>query len=301
MFVEIRWIESFVAVAEELHFGRAAERLRVSQSPLSQTIRKLEADLGAELFRRNTRTVSLTPAGHSFLVHARKVLSEVDLARRSTTETNDGIYGNVSIGFSGVLNHLTLPRLTRQVRQRYPGINLTLVDRVISFEAMQLVKDGDLDLAFIGLPADSPPLQTRAISLEPMGATLPSDHPLADRDKISLSELAEEDFVSLPIRQGSAVRERMFQSCLNVGFRPRVVQEVIDPYLVLSFVAAGVGVSVMPSCISGIMPAGSVYVPVVEEDCVLLAGIIWDPNNGSLAVRKVLEIADEILPVPAGL
>ena len=116
--MELRQIEAFLAVAEELHFGRAASRLRMAQSPLSQTIKKLEKSLGAELFERNTRAVSLTTAGLSFLPHARKILEELDLARRAATADTGTVYGRLAIGFSGALNHTTLPPLTRALRQR---------------------------------------------------------------------------------------------------------------------------------------------------------------------------------------
>ena len=118
--MEIRWLEAFVAVAEELHFGRAATRLRLAQSPLSQTIRKLEKDLGMALFDRNTRSVSLTPAGQALLPHAHRVFEELELGRQAVRATSGAVYGSLSIGFSGALNHLTLPPLTRAVRQRYP-------------------------------------------------------------------------------------------------------------------------------------------------------------------------------------
>src|SRR5919107_4923427 len=134
--MEIRWIEAFIAVAEELHFGRAAARLQMAQSPLSQTIRKLERDLRTPLFERSTRSVSLTAAGQAFLPHARKVMEEVETARRATHASTGGVYGRVAMGFSGVLNHLSLPPLTRAVRERFPDIALDLVGRVMTRDAV---------------------------------------------------------------------------------------------------------------------------------------------------------------------
>jgi len=128
--MEIRWLHAFVAVAEELHFGRAASRLQMAQSPLSQTIRKLEKDIGVQLFERSTRSVALTAGGHTFLPHAYRVLEDVETARQATRASAGDVYGRVTIGFAGVLNHRALPPLTRTVRQRYPNEQcLKSVDR----------------------------------------------------------------------------------------------------------------------------------------------------------------------------
>jgi len=130
--VEIRWLEAFVAVAEELHFGRAAARLRLAQSPLSQTIRKLERELGVTLFDRSTRSVALTPAGRALLPHANRIFEELELARQGTRAVSGAVYGTINIGFSGALNLNTLPPLTRAVRRRYPQVTLNLVAGVLT-------------------------------------------------------------------------------------------------------------------------------------------------------------------------
>ena len=150
--MEIRWLHAFVAVAEELHFGRAASRLQMAQSPLSQTIRKLEKDIGVQLFERSTRSVALTAEGHTFLPHAYRVLEDVETARHAARASAGDVYGRVTIGFAGVLNHRALPPLTRAVRQRYPNIELTLLGRVMTRDAISQLESGALDLAFVGLP-----------------------------------------------------------------------------------------------------------------------------------------------------
>ena len=179
--MELRWLHAFVAVAEELHFGRAAARLQMAQSPLSQTIRKLEKDIGVPLFDRSTRSVALTAGGHTFLPHAYRVLEDVETARQATRASAGGVYGRVTIGFAGVLNHRALPPLTRAVRQRYPDIELTLLGRVLTRDAISQLESGALDLAFVGLPVASPSVRARLIRREPFGAVLPVDHRLAGR------------------------------------------------------------------------------------------------------------------------
>lgn len=296
--MELRQIEAFLAVAEELHFGRAAHRLRMAQSPLSQTIKKLEKSLGTALFERNTRAVSLTTAGFAFLPHARKILEELDLARRAATADSGEVYGRLSIGFSGALNHKTLPPLTRALRNRYPHLELTLTGGLLTQDALDQLDNGSLDLSFIGLPVDAPSLATRSIAVEPLGAILPEDHPLAGRASIGLDELAVDGFITMPAAQGSTLRDAIFSACTAAGFRPRVVQEVSDPYTALSLVAGGVGVSLMPDSVAGIMPGGTVFCPLSGAAPLLNSGIAWNPAVMSPALKLALEIADTVLPTP---
>lgn len=297
--MELRWIEAFIAVAEELHFGRAAERLRMAQSPLSQTIKKLERALGGPLFDRNTRTVSLTAAGHSFLPHARRIVEELDLAKRAANATEGGVYGRVSIGFSGALNHLTLPPLTRALRATYPNIAISLVDRVMTDEALQQLTQGSLDLAFIGLPVETSSIANRVIATEPLSAVLPLDHPLSGQVEIDLAVLADEDFVAMPRYPGSALRDALTRAGAGAGFHPRIVQEVVDPFLVLSLVGAGVGISLVPECLKSIAPAGTIFVPLAGVDGPrLVTGIAWNPDHSSEALRATLALAEKILPTP---
>lgn len=297
--MELRQIEAFLAVAEELHFGRAAERLRMAQSPLSQTIRKLERDLGAPLFERNTRSVTLTTAGHSLLPHARKILEEVDLARRSIQAESGTVYGKLAIGFSGALNHTTLPALTRALRQHYPQLDVSLHGGLLTQEALQQLIHGALDLAFIGLPIDAPTLATRRIATERLGATVPADHRLAGRESVEVAELAGDPFVTMPAAQGSTLREVTFAACAAAGFRPRISQEVADPYTALSLVAGGIGISLMPESIEGIMPAGTVFLPLSGDEVLLFSGLAWNPGAMSPALLAALNLAEEVLPTPA--
>lgn len=296
--MELRQIEAFLAVAEELHFGRAAERLRMAQSPLSQTIKKLEKGLGAPLFERNTRSVTLTTAGHSLLPHARRILEEVDLARRAVSAGTGTIYGKLAIGFSGALNHATLPPLMRALRQHYPQLDVTLHGGLLTQEALQQLGNGSLDLAFIGLPIDAPALATRRIATERLGVTLPADHPLAGQASVHMAQLAGDPFITMPAAQGSTLREVTFAACAAAGFRPRISQEVSDPYTALSLVAGGVGISVMPASIEGIMPAGIVFLPLEGDDVLLFSGLAWNPGATTPAVRAALAVSEDVLPTP---
>ncbi len=296
--MEIRWLQAFVAVAEELHFGRAAARLQMAQSPLSQTVRKLEKDLGVPLFERNTRSVALAAGGHAFLPHAYHILESVETARQATRASAGGVYGRIKIGFTGVLNHISLPPLTRALRQRYPDIELDLVGRIMTREAVTQLESGALDLAFVGLPVQSAAVATRLIRRESFGAVLPSDHPLAGEAEIDLHDLADDGFITTPLSAGSALQESAMRACLDAGFRPRVVQEITDPYMILVLVSAGVGVALMTSSIATITPPGTVFVPLADESVYMHHGIGWSPRRVSPALEVALRVAEEILPTP---
>jgi DNA-binding transcriptional LysR family regulator len=297
--MEIRWLEAFVAVAEELHFGRAANRLQMAQSPLSQTIRRLERELGVTLFDRSTRSVALTPAGEALLPHAHRVFEELELARQATRAVSGVFYGTVSIGFSGALNHRTLPPLTRAVRQRYPEVALKLVGRVMTRDGVAQIEQGALDLAFVSLPLDPSPLvRTRLVGREPLGIALPVDHPLATESEVDLVALAADGFITTPAALGSGLQETGLRACVDAGFRPRVVQEITDPFMILTLVAAGVGVALMPAEVAELMPSGAVYRPLRGTPTYLNNAIAWSADNPSAVLKAVLAIADEVLPTP---
>ncbi|MDT0440682.1 LysR family transcriptional regulator, partial [Streptomyces doudnae] len=179
--MELRHLKAFLAVAEELHFGRAAKRLQMAQPPLSQQIRQLEKELGVQLFRRNTRSVRLTSAGESFLEPVRTVLEDLDTAVRAARSAGKGEYGRVTIGFAGASTHETLPRLTRAVRAAHPGLELVMTGQTYANTALSRVADGSLDLGFVRLPVTRPGVAHRVIDEEELICALPSDHPLARR------------------------------------------------------------------------------------------------------------------------
>lgn len=297
--MEIRWLEAFIAVAEELHFSKAASRLNLAQSPLSQIIRRLERDLGTQLFDRNTRSVSLTPAGRALLPYARKVFEDLELGRQATRARDGVVHGTVSIGFSGALNHQTLPPLTRAVRQRYPEVTLSLTGRVMTSAGVEQLERGDLDLAFVGLPIDPSRIRTRLIGREPLGIVLPIDHPLAARPAIDLGDLAEEQFISLPFASGSSLAQLTAQACIDAGFRPRITQEITDPFMILTLVSAGVGVALMTAGATQIMPSSAVLVPLTGRQVYMRHALAWLEDNPSPVLRAVLDLAEEVLPTPA--
>lgn len=296
--MELRHIAGFVAVAEELHFGRAASRLHMAQPPLSQQIRQLERDLGVQLFERTTRAVRLTSAGQAMLEPAKAVLAHVETAARSAQAGGRGEVGRIVLGFAGAAMQNTLPRLTRAVRLRHPGIELVLRGQTYSGEALSLLAEGHLDLTFLRLPVRRGGVSTRAIEREELVAALPSDHPLAQQQRVRLVDLVEEPFVSFPGLGGSAVREALVQACLGAGFSPRIVQEAPDSYTILALVAAGVGVTLTVSSVQHIQVEGLVYRRLLDPVRPMVLALAWRSDNPAPALRSVLAVAEQVLPTP---
>lgn len=297
--MESRSLEAFVAVAEELHFGRAAQRLHIAQSPLSQTIRRLEASVGATLFDRNTRTVSLTPAGRALLPMAYRVLNDMALATAAARAASGQVSGTVRLGFSGAFNHLTLPALARAVRRELPEVDLQLISRIRTADGVAKLRNGTLDISFVGLPlSGSSGIASRAIERSTYGAVVPVDHPLAGAGAISAAQLADDDFLSMPLDGTSTAAEGMMRLCVAAGFRPNIAQEITDPYMVLTFVAAGMGVTLTADDMKSILPEGAVWLDLTDPPVYLNNGIAWKADGVSPAVAAVLALAAEVLPEP---
>jgi DNA-binding transcriptional LysR family regulator len=293
--VELRHLEGFVAVAEELHFGRAAARLHMAQPPLSQQIRLLERDLGVTLFERSTRSVRLTAAGQSLLEPARKVLAEAATARRVVQAAKVGVVGRVTIGFAGASGYAALPTLARAVASELPGIELVLRAQTYSGEAIGQLEAGVLDLGFASLTA-RPGLSMRVVRAEQLVVALPDTHRLAPRARVDLAGLAGERFVTFPAARGSAVRDAMMRACHDAGFTPAVAQEAPDAYSLLTLVGAGVGVALVVESAQAIRLDHVVYRPLRGDIPALPIALAWRTDNPSAALRSVLLVAEDVLP-----
>ena len=296
--MDIKWLEGFVVVAEELHFSNAADRLGMPQSPLSQLIRKLEADLGQKLFNRSTRSVELTAAGKAFLPQARKILATMTEAREQVYAAEGDIVGTVRLGFSGVLNYATLPLLTSEVQNRYPLLELRLVGQKLTKEALNMLRQGTLDITMMGLPINDPDIETRLILKEDFCVVLPASHALAAEPLIDLADLSQEGFVTTPEFTGSVFRNTTVQLCAEAGFVPKISQEVPDPFLALLLVARGVGVAITTQGTGTLAPQGTVAIPIKQNSANLRHGIAWMKGLDRVARDVVLDVAEEIFSFP---
>jgi len=261
--IELRHLRYFAAVAEELHFGRAAQRLHLAQPPLSQQIRRLEEILGYPLFERTSRSVSLTAAGQVFLERAQRTLRNVQRDIDETRSIGRGEVGSLHIGFVGSAMLTGLPAIFRQYRAAYPGVRLHLHE---SFTAnvIEGLHHGTLDA---GLLRDGDPgeqtgdraggragdlaggLVTTTIYSEPYVVVLPARHPRAKQKSISPAALRDEPFVYYPRSAGVHAFEKPLALCEAHGFRPQIVQEAHNWLTILRLIGAGLGVTIAPACV----------------------------------------------------
>ncbi len=202
-----------MAVAEEAHFGRAAQRLRMAQPPLSQQIRALEAEMGVVLFHRTTRKVELTAAGERFLVRARAILAEVDDAVAEAADVADGMLGRIAIGFTGSATYDLLPSLVRVLRADLPGIELDIHGEMLTPDQVTALADGSLDLGLLRPPVHSTAIDVQVLRRELLIAVLPEHHGLAGRDRVQLSDLRDDPFISYPSQHRSVVYEAVMDAC----------------------------------------------------------------------------------------
>jgi len=249
--IELRHLRYFVAVAEELHFGRAANRLHLAQPPLSQQIRKLEEIVGHALFVRTSRAVKLTSAGEVFLERARRTLRKVREDLEEARSIGRGEVGFLRVGFIGSSMLTALPGMLGRYRRQYPKVNLLLSEFHTSGVIEQLLDDA-MD---VGVMRDSGPtdgLVVQPLFSEPFVWVLPSRHPLAKRKTLSGAELRNEPFVMPPMIASRRAYDKMVSLCEERGFRPQVVQEAPQWLTILRLVGAGIGVTVAPACVQRI-------------------------------------------------
>ncbi|MFC9251549.1 LysR family transcriptional regulator [Amycolatopsis thailandensis] len=244
--METRQLECFVAVAEELSFTRAARRLFAVQSTVSATIQALEAELGVKLFDRSTRRVALSPAGTVFLPEAKAALEAVDRAREVVADASAGLRGSLRVGTLTSVGDLDLPDLLGAFHRRYPLVELHVTVSITGSTGLaEDLRQGRLDVALLGLPeSDLAGLDTKLIGSAPFVVVLPDGHRLGDRRSLTLADLSGESFVDNPRGFGNRVAlDRAFEA---IGTPRRVVVEVADLRAVPAYVAAGLGIAVVP-------------------------------------------------------
>ncbi len=292
--MELRHLRYFVAVARELHFTRAAETLGIGQPPLSQQIQQLEQEIGAQLFLRDRRGVSLTEAGNAFLVDAQLVLEGAERAKESARRIARGEIGAISIGFTVSASiHPFVPRLIRTYRQRYPGVAVTLYEQT-TVDSVERVRNGTIDLAFIRAPtADAPGVQVDTILSEPMLAVVSSLHPLANKKAIALKQLAGEPFIMYPRKVGIGIYDSVFEACERAGFTPTVRLEAPQLTSIITLVAAGMGVSVVPATMSQLQAEGVCYLPLIGDAPLANLAIAYRTRGPSMALSYAITLARE--------
>jgi DNA-binding transcriptional LysR family regulator len=292
--MELRHLRYFVAVAEERHVTRAAERLGMQQPPLSQQIRALEAELGVQLLRRRPRGVEPTEAGLAFLGEAQAILARLAAATAAARRIAAGEQGRLSIGVPPTAPfHPFVPGVIRTFREAWPLVTLTL-EECLRAELVERLQDGRLDIAFFRADVALPDgLVLHRLLEEPMVAALPADHPLAAEagPALTLAALSGETFIAYARQQGPALFEAMLAACLAAGFSPRLGQEAPRVTSALSLVAAGLGVTLVPASTRRVALEGLAYRPLAGDavPSAVLA-IVARRDGGSAAARNFLAL-----------
>ncbi|MFA9217837.1 MAG: LysR family transcriptional regulator [Sphingomonadaceae bacterium] len=264
--MELRHLRYFVAVAEELSFTRAAERLHIGQPPLSHQIQMLESEVGARLLERSKRWVRLTEAGKLFLDDARRVLALSEQAVQTARRAERGEAGELRVGFtfSTPLTPL-FATVVNRYRQRYPGVTLTLHE-MATLRQLDALAVRELDLGLVRPPEVAIPegITTEVLREDPLVLVLPLDHPLAQQQAVAISDLQGLPFVMYPKNAGTGIYPQIFRLCREAGFAPTVAMEAAEASTIIGLVAAGCGISVLPSSFDIIRMEGVCYRPLAD-------------------------------------
>lgn len=256
--IDLRLLRQFVAVAEELHFHRAAARLHMSQPPLTAAIRRLEDELGSELIVRGNRTLGLTVAGQTLLVEARATLQQAEQALQRTREAAAGQSGSLRVGYVGSALYGRLPGLIRRFRQQYPQVQLHLQEATSRQQQLWL-REQRIDVGVLIPPIPAAELVLYDFDHDRLAIALPRAHALANAPEVSVAMLADEPFVSWPAGEGIGFHAQVLGLCTAAGFTPRVVQEAQGMHAVLSLVAVDAGVAIVPASMASFRPEEVVY------------------------------------------
>ena len=255
--IELRHLRYFVAVAEELHFTRAAKRLRIAQPPLSQQIRQLEQQIGHALFDRNSRTVVLTLAGETLLELARHILKRLEEDVETVRRVGRGEIGSLTVGFIHSAMLTVLPVILGSYRMKYPQVALRLHE-LTTRRLVDAIRQGAVDIGFLRDAGPTAGLSVETILVEKYVVALPDRHPLAQRKRISLMALKGEPLVFFPRENGPGAWDKTIKLCEIAGFRPNIVQEASDWLVLLRLVSSGLGISIAPACLATIKTPGVV-------------------------------------------
>jgi DNA-binding transcriptional LysR family regulator len=291
--MELRHLRYFLAVAEERHFGRAAARLHMAQPPLSQQIRQLEDELGVRLLDRNTRRVELTDAGAAYLERVRAVLAEVDQAGEEARRVAAGLQGRLVVGCVGSATYSLLPALARTVREELPGVEFGFRGEMLVPDQVAALLDREIDLALLRPPVDEPALRVATLRRDRLIVALPDAHRLAERRRLRVEDLRGEDLVIHAA--GRSVMHGTVQAlCRDAGFEPRVRHQVAETSTLVTFVAAGLGIAVVPEPVSRLGVAGTTYLPLADRNARIDLATAVRSDDNSPALARVLTLLAQL-------
>lgn len=310
--MDLRQLRYFVAVAEERHFGRAAQRLSMTQPPLSQQIRALEASLGAPLFVRTNRSVELTAVGRQLLPEVRRILADADALPAFAQGLAHGEVGTLSLGFVSTADYGILPPLLREFGERYPRVRLQLLEATSDVQVEALM-DGRIDAGLFIPPVPARyanELSYLPIVREPLMLALPAGRGTAVDDDnvadtrpgapVSLADFADEPLVIFPRRVAPAFYDIIMGCYAALGLTPRVGQEAIQMQTIVSLVSAGMGVALVPQSLCHLRRTGVTYRALRETSTLIETGLLWRTAEVTPVLEGFLETARAVAHTPPG-
>jgi DNA-binding transcriptional LysR family regulator len=296
--IETRLLKAFMTVAEELHFGRAAQRLHIAQPALSRQIKLLEDRLGVLLFTRTQRSVSLTPAGEIFLKRAYAISDELARAVADTIKVSRGESGRLAVGFIHSSTYSTMPAILGAFHSRHPDIELDLHELTI-WDQLKALHDGVIDVGVLRPPISDPRLESYIFRDEQFVVAVPERHALGSRTRVRLSELAMEDFVLFSERNSPLFHSRIIAMCELAGFVPRVSQQAIQIHTVLGLVRADMGIAVVPDVARNFPMPGLRFLDIVDRPPPVQVALAWRKAQKSPMLTAFINITRELYPSEA--
>ncbi len=295
MKLESRQLRYFVAVAEELHFGRAAERLHMSQPPLSQQIRLLERQLGVQLFERTQRSVKITAAGDVLLGQARAILGKLDTAVELVHSAARGEAGLLRLGYTAACAYSLVPAVMRAYKQRYPAVEVTLHE-LLSNEQIVELSERRLDAGLVRPFAARPVLASEKLVEEPLVLALPAHHPLAAHQTVDIRQLDGLALIGFTATAARYFHDMIEAWLLNAGVTPLIVQRATQSHTVISLVSAGLGVAVVPEASARVHREGVVYRAFCADDAPKAQiHLCWQSGNVSPMLHNFLATARDVV------
>ncbi len=294
--MELRHLSYFVAVAEELSFSRAADRLHMAQPPLSQQIRQLEDELEVPLFSRTRRRVELTEAGQAVLLEARRVLAQAQSVVRVARRFVAGEMGNLKVGFSSSAAYGLMPAILRTFRIRFPEVSLILEEHSTE-EQIALLAEYYLDVGFVRLPVEDAPaaLAFKTIMREPLILALPGKHRLARRRTVPVTALAEEPFIVVAREAAPGLYDQIEMLCGRAGFKPKVAQQAMEIQTIVGLVSAGLGIALVPASVRGLQSGRVAYRPLAPASAFTGMALAYSSENCSAVLASFLGTADRFI------
>ncbi|MFQ4143688.1 LysR family transcriptional regulator [Chlorogloeopsis sp. ULAP02] len=292
--MELRHLRYFIAVAEELHFSRAAERLHIAQPPLSQQIQQLEAELGVELFDRKTkRQVQLTEAGRVFLREAYQLLAQLEEAIELTRSTGRGERGQLRVGFISSVTYDVLPNILEAFHRQFPEVELILQE-LTTTEQEQALCNHRIQVGFVHLPLEDDNLCWECIQQENLVVALPAIHPLAKQEQIVVRSLGDERFILFPRYLGIGLYDKIIALCKQGNFTPKVAQEAVQMQTIIGLVSAGMGIAIVPSSLQNLQRAGVVYKAIAQATPLVETAVVWQPEAETSVMRQFLKVVRDV-------